>query len=140
MLSKLWCPDHNRIQVCVDAYENGVPTGRFYHSIREVQKFSSLIQLLVQIEAILDEQRLPQSYTAPRTFSTILEHRDTGLPPPASPKGICATFVLKILFRQHASWQGSVIWKEKRQEESFRSVLELIRLMDSALRSPEGWA
>lgn len=139
MLSKLWCPENNRIQVCVDAYENGVPTGRFYHSTREVQGFSSLTQLLVQIEAILDEQRLPQSYTTPRTFSTIPEHWDTGPPSPVSPNGICATFVLKILFRQHASWQGSVVWKERRQEERFRSVLELIHLLDSALRSPEGF-
>ena len=140
MLSKLWCPENNRIQVCVDAYENGVPTGRFYHSTWEVQGFSSLTQLLVQIEAILDEQRLPQSYTTPRTFSAILEQREAGPSPAASPKGICATFVLKILFRQHASWQGSVVWKERQQEESFRSVLELIHLLDSALRSPEGWA
>ena len=31
-----------------------------------------------------------------------------------------------------------MIWKEGRQEESFRSVLELIHLLDSALRASEG--
>lgn len=138
MPNMLWCPENSRIQVCVDAYENGVPTGRFYHPMGEAQEFSSLTQLLVQIETILNEQRLPQSYTMPRTFSTILEQREAGPPPPVSPNGICATFVLKILFRQHTSWQGSVVWKERKREESFRSVLELIHLMDSALRAPEG--
>ena len=34
---------------------------------------------------------------------------------------------------QDASWQGSVTWLEQGQEESFRSVLELILLLDSAL-------
>jgi len=39
----------------------------------------------------------------------------------------------RILFRQNASWQGSVVWVEGRQEERFRSALELVLLMDSAL-------
>ena len=43
------------------------------------------------------------------------------------------TFAVRILFRQNASWQGSVTWLEGNREESFRSVLELIFLMDSAL-------
>lgn len=40
-----------------------------------------------------------------------------------------------MIFRQHTSWQGVVIWLEQQMEQSFRSVLELILLMDSALRS-----
>jgi len=37
------------------------------------------------------------------------------------------------MFRQHASWQGGVLWVEGKAEQSFRSALELILLMDSAL-------
>jgi hypothetical protein len=40
---------------------------------------------------------------------------------------------VRVLFRQNASWQGSVTWMEGRQEESFRSALELLLLMKSAL-------
>ena len=36
------------------------------------------------------------------------------------------------MFRQNASWQGNVTWVEKGIEESFRSALELIMLMDSS--------
>ncbi|MCI9263720.1 MAG: hypothetical protein HFF06_04025 [Oscillospiraceae bacterium] len=47
--------------------------------------------------------------------------------------GELATFDIRILFRQNSSWQGSVLWQEGDREESFRSVLELVLLMDSAM-------
>ena len=47
--------------------------------------------------------------------------------------GKIATFAIKILFRQNTSWQGSILWLEWGEEQSFRSVLELIYLMDNAL-------
>lgn len=138
MLEKLWCPENNRVLVCVDSYCNGVLSGHFYNFYQEAEEFESLSQLLIRVETMLDEQRTPQSYTTPRTFASIMDQLgDTELPA-ASRKGERATFELKILFRQHASWQGTVVWKERRQEQSFRSVLELIHLLDSALRASEG--
>ncbi|MBQ3122632.1 MAG: hypothetical protein IJC14_00585 [Firmicutes bacterium] len=47
--------------------------------------------------------------------------------------GKLATFNIKILFRQNASWQGLCGWLEGKQEQSFRSVLELFFLLHSAL-------
>ena len=47
--------------------------------------------------------------------------------------GKVATFFIRVLFRQNASWQGSVFWHEGKQEERFRSVLELLLLINSAL-------
>lgn len=135
MLKKLWCPENNRILVCVDAYENGALRGRFYNFLQEAEEFSSLSQLLIRVEALLDDQRTPQSYTTHRTFASVMDQLEEGQRPAATGKGAAATFELKILFRQNASWQGTIEWKEGRQEQSFRSVLELIHLMDSALRS-----
>ena len=43
------------------------------------------------------------------------------------------TFVVQILSAQNATWQGTVTWTDSRRSESFRSALELIRLIDSAL-------
>ncbi|MBR2009616.1 MAG: hypothetical protein IJ936_05780 [Peptococcaceae bacterium] len=48
-----------------------------------------------------------------------------------------ATFKVKVLFRQGASWQGKVEWVEEGMETSFRSALELVKLMDSALPQPQ---
>ena len=48
------------------------------------------------------------------------------------------TFVVQILNTQNATWQGTVTWTDGRRTESFRSALELIRLMDSTLLDQEG--
>jgi hypothetical protein len=47
------------------------------------------------------------------------------------------TFVVSILYTQNSSWQGSVDWitKEGTKTQCFRSALELIRLIDSAVES-----
>lgn len=45
------------------------------------------------------------------------------------------TFVIKILDRQNATWQGSVSWVEEHREQYFRSTLELLKLIDGALNN-----
>ncbi len=45
------------------------------------------------------------------------------------------TFVVKIEFCQHGTWQGQVIWAEENRKARFRSALELVRLMDEAMAS-----
>ncbi|MBO1679035.1 hypothetical protein HJY11_04390 [Bittarella massiliensis] len=44
-----------------------------------------------------------------------------------------ATFTVQVVYRQNATWQGTVTWLEKGKQSYFRSALELIKLMDSAL-------
>ena len=51
--------------------------------------------------------------------------------------GELATFAVRVLFRQNTSWQGSITWCEGKREEPFRSVLELILLMSTALEYPK---
>lgn len=45
-------------------------------------------------------------------------------------------FLVRIIYRQHTSWQGEVCWKSQRLY--FRSTLELMALMHSAL-APGGY-
>lgn len=47
------------------------------------------------------------------------------------------TFLLNIQDRQNATWQGSVTWVERNQRQNFRSALELIKLIESALEENE---
>ncbi len=50
-------------------------------------------------------------------------------------------FLIEIADRQNASWQGSVKWINGGKETNFRSALELIHLLDSAMeknRFPSG--
>ena len=48
-------------------------------------------------------------------------------------RGEEATFILHVQYRQNSTWQGKLIWLEVEQEEGFCSVLELLKLLDSAL-------
>lgn len=46
-----------------------------------------------------------------------------------------ASFLIQVQFRQNATWQGSIQWLDQKKTQRFRSTLELIQLMDSALDS-----
>ncbi len=48
-------------------------------------------------------------------------------------KKTAAKFVIEIDRCENATWQGSILWTEKNITQKFRSALELIRLMDSAV-------
>ena len=135
MMTRAWGNEYRTTTVCVDSYENGVLSGRFYNPYLAGGKvFRSLTQFLLEIEQALDTMDFPRSYTETRTFDTPHEIQSE-CAEDTSRSGQLATFALKILFRQNASWQGSVQWLEKGKGQSFRSVLELIMLMDSALNS-----
>ena len=132
--------ESNRLfRLCVDSYEEGVPEGRLFHPNLENGgfRFRSLTQLVLKIEELLDGMNYPQSFTAKRTFA----------PAPVMPPGMDTlgreqfgargTFLLRVIFRQHTTWQGTMTWLEGRGEQNFRSVLELILLMNSALTAEE---
>ncbi|NLY38278.1 MAG: hypothetical protein GX044_03140 [Firmicutes bacterium] len=44
-----------------------------------------------------------------------------------------ATFHVRIHFRQNADWQGTVQWLDGKKTATFRSTLELAKLMADAL-------
>ena len=122
------------VMVYVDSYHNHVPTGRFQiASSQEVKTFESLSQLLIKINDTLDLEKFPQAYAELRRFQDPQKMAEPTQDVPKYQSGTAATFAVRILFRQNASWQGSVTWVEGRQEACFRSVLELIVLMDNAL-------
>ena len=124
--------------ICVDGYENKALSGRFYNPYCEAgESFESLTQMLLKIDDMLNEMRLPQSFTAVRTFAPGGGDLSKNAPVVAAHEGKLATFAVRILFRQNASWQGNLLWAEKQMDARFRSVLELVRLMDSALSVEE---
>lgn len=47
------------------------------------------------------------------------------------------TFIVHILGQQNETWQGDVTWVGENQTENFRSLLELIKLMDTAINLEE---
>ena len=124
---------HRTVMICVDSYDDRIPSGRFHiASDQDAQSFRGLCQLLTGINQYLDREKFPQSFSELRNFQNP-SLRETGLPSSNLKPGKLATFSVRILFRQNASWQGMVTWVEGKQVEYFRSVLELIVLMDNAM-------
>lgn len=47
------------------------------------------------------------------------------------------TFILEVISTENQSWQGRVNWVNGDEKQPFRSVLELLRLIDSVV-CPQG--
>ena len=127
--------EYRTMLVCIDGYQSDEFRGRIFNPyISGAEPFSSLMQMLLKTDALLDEMHFPQSYAIKREFSPVWRE-PVGGQELGSQRGELATFAVRVLFRQNASWQGSVTWLENGQEMSFRSALELLFLMHSALKS-----
>lgn len=119
--------------LCVDSYDNCVPVGRLYNTkCPEGIPFHGVIDLIKKVEDILEQMKFPQAFEKIRTFADVPVLEVNTLNAPQPQQGVVATFSLAVLFRQNSSWQGSLAWLEGKREETFRSVLELLYLIDSA--------
>ncbi len=47
------------------------------------------------------------------------------------------TFIVEINDTQSHSWQGNIEWVQEGRKQSFRSAMEMLRLIDSALGGQE---
>ena len=140
---------NGNVLICIDEYNEGEMKGSIYSSSEgEPDKFTSAITLVKEINRIFDEGDAPQSTMKVRGFNRTGQNnsqkredtRRSGKA--ADPRkisavqmnahGNVATFRVRIKFRQNASWQGELYWVEKNKEENFRSVLELLMLIDSS--------
>lgn len=129
--------------ICVDSAYNGL-SGRLYHgSIANAAAFLEAGGILLEMERVLDDIGLPQASTQLRSFSDKGKHaasfknkEDETEPMEnniAEQRGAQGTFLVHVIYRQHATWQGKVTWVEKNKTQHFRSALELLKLIDSAL-------
>ena len=51
--------------------------------------------------------------------------------------GDVGTFIVRVQQRQNSTWQGRITWTEKDKTISFRSIWEMIHLMESAMVTEE---
>ena len=50
-----------------------------------------------------------------------------------SKHGDIGTFIVRVQHRQNSSWQGRITWMEEDKTIQFRSVWEMIKLIESAV-------
>jgi len=108
--------------------------------------FTSLIRMIEMMETTFDTKGFPEKHMLPRTFgkakqrfrkheldlSNHLKENTTVLSRSKSGDNTCS-FDISVRFRHHAEWQGHILWLEKDVTKRFSSVVELIKLIDSAL-------
>lgn len=126
--------------VTVTSFENGIMTGDIYnaHYDKTVHFFDSL-ELLEGLESLFETLSFPGRFENFRRFSNETEkqlHKSTRrgrIDMSEKAKEDKATFVIQVQFRRNATWQGTIQWVDQNKRQSFRSTLEMIRLIDEAL-------
>ena len=132
------------LTICVDSYDKKAMRGRICSSYyEEAIRFNGLVDLATTITAMLDRFEYPQNSIELRYMSEDAQkqnlqlfcerHLLLGKPRIVKEKGELNTFSVKILFRKHATWQGSISSIKEKKEINFRSFLEMILIMDSSL-------
>ncbi len=143
-MSKMQCyiGAPNGVVLCIDRLEAHQISGRLYHGYSaEGVFFLNEEQMLFQMERFFDEIRFPHPTTNSRTFSdkkqedTAVQERTRIMSDEEllSRHGDLGTFVVRVQHRQNSSWQGSITWTEKNKTIYFRSVWEMIKLIESAM-------
>ncbi|MCI8744628.1 MAG: hypothetical protein HFI25_02985, partial [Lachnospiraceae bacterium] len=84
------------------------------------EKLKSVSQLVLLLDSLLD---LEGSMNSPLSL----------VPRERSQAESKAVFRVQILFREHYTWQGRLIWENENQEIVFHSAIELIQLLDEIL-------
>ena len=103
------------------SYENGVMTGCLQHPrLDEKEELKSLSQMVMLLNGLMDLENCPKS------VSPFIQPEHNG-------NGEGEIFRIQILFREHYTWQGKLIWQNENQEFVFHSVIELLQLFDEIL-------
>ena len=131
----------NIICNCVNRYNGRFIRGELYNSYsKEPYRYDDIIEMLQIMEELYDTLQFPMSSTESRSFFNKKQNfkrkgmtklmQDEMMLDKRGEKG---TFIIQVQYRQNSSWQGKIVWVEKNETQHFRSALEMIKLMDSAL-------
>ena len=134
----------NGVVLCVNAAHDGELQGVFYHSYSpDPVPFAGTGQMTRRMEQLYDWLRFPYPGTNSRSFGEEkklgrMTHErkrimsDNSL---LSKHGDIGTFIVRVQHRQNSSWQGRITWMEEDRTIQFRSVWEMIKLIESAVDS-----
>ncbi len=123
----------------VYSYENKFLQGTISNPFFEKEMvFENVLQMITMLERVSNSLFFPQKTMELRQFAenklpedkTMFDFETTA---DFSEKSPIAIFEVEIIFRQNASWQGNIVYVEHNLTSSFRSLLELLTLMDSVL-------
>lgn len=118
----------------VMSYSERMLAGTIYNPYFGVQTFGNTMELLCLMETQMDKLDCPHHYMRYYRFSQNVENRSMDFCwRPLLGRRSVATFQIRVAFRRNASWQGTISCPSKHMERNFRSVQELLILMDNVL-------
>ena len=138
----------NGVVLCVDHASRWQIRGRLYHAYsREGLKIANMEQLLFELEHLYDSIDFPHPSTNNRTFQGEIPHigHRAGKEKVMSDEellgrhGDLGTFIIRVQHRQNSSWQGRITWMDQDKTVYFRSMWEMLKLVDSALDTVSRW-
>ena len=146
--SQIYIGTPNGIVLCADEGSGTRLRGRFYHAYStEPVLFENPDQLVFEMERFFDSINFPHPATNIRSFAgeekrqRHTEKREKIMKDQEflGKHGDMGSFIIRVQQRQNSSMQGRLTWVEKNKTVYFRSVWELIRLIDSAveMNSPQ---
>ncbi len=136
----------NGIVLCIDRNGEGRTEGRLYHGYREQGiPFMGYEKIIRVAEELFNALGFPfmgtndrdiygntHYYRKKERMTRILKDDEL-----LRQHGHLGTFAIRVQHRQHSSWQGKVTYLEENRSVHFRSLLELIKIIDGALDDAE---
>ena len=148
----------SQVCICIDEYHVIGWKGRIYTLLnKEEIRFNNTGEMLSIMERFWNliefpkESTISRSFTRPKqicyqglksAFEEVIYPEDgtrdkikveMGEEDLKGKHGDRGTFLVRVQYRQNATWQGHVTWVEENKTVPFRSALELIKLMDEAM-------
>ena len=111
---------------------------------KKTWKFGNVMEMLALHESLFSNIGYPQMSCEVRSLDDSKEAQtketsDISLRCLSKlPSGLKPSFIVNVLFRQNASWQGTIQWVDGKKTQSFRSTLEMIKLISDALPEDSG--
>ena len=134
----------NGVVLCVNSARGEELAGLMFHSYSlEPIPFDNIEQMTQRMEQLYDWLNFPRRSERKRSFSpdeqaqgNIQERKRIMSDETLLRKhGDLGTFIVRVQHRQNSSWQGRITWMEQDKTIQFRSVWEMIKLMESAVNS-----
>ena len=132
----------NGVVLCINAVHAGGPAGQLYHSYSyDPVPFEGADAMIFHMEELYNALNFPHPGTNERKFTPAKksgEHytegdrivKDEEL---LSRHGDIGTFIVRVQHRQNSSWQGRITWMEEDKTLSFRSIWEMVKLIENAV-------
>lgn len=158
MSNELYIGTPSGVVLCADErLDHDTFRGRLYHKYsKEAIQVSSFWELVREMENLFNEIQFPRAGTRDRSFTKDPPPGEThqqlkGTTPKAfrndskereivmsdkellNMHGDYGTFIIRVQQRQGGTWQGRITWADRNKTVHFRSVLEMIKLIEDGM-------